>query len=99
MESCLLLFRDALVVDVEWVLRQTGLDFQLVLFPILMPLGMFICQIHRACRASSNILNLFCSLLVSMLVFGAQRHKQSVCMELPGLNVSHIWAVCAEDYC
>lgn len=91
--------RDALVVGVESVSHQTGMNVQLVLFPILMPLDILVCQTHPSCRASSNVLNLFCSLLVSMLVFGVQRHKQSVCMELPGLNSSRIWPVCAEDYC
>lgn len=87
------------VVGVELVSHQTGLVFQLVLFPILMPLDIFICQIYRSCGASNNILNLFCSLLASMLVSGVQRHKQSVCMELPRLIMSCIWPVCAEDNC
>lgn len=96
MQSCLLSFRSALVVGVELVSHQTGL--QLVSSPILMPLNIFIYQIHCSCRTSSNILNLFCSFLVCMFVFDVQRHKQSVCVELPGLNTPHVWPVCVEDY-
>lgn len=50
-------------LGVDSVSHQTGVNFQFILSSILMLFDIFISQI-------------FCSLLVSMLVFSVQRHKK-----------------------